>query len=274
MSILKVKNLSFSYEEKQVLNDVSINLSEGEISLLIGSNGCGKSTLLHNILGHLTPSSGAIEIEDVDIATLKDKDIARKIAYVPQVHSRSFPYTVEQIVLMGRTASLDGFSGPKKADYEITHDALEKAGVIHLKDRIYTQISGGELQLVVLARALAQSTPIVLLDEPTAHLDFRNELNFLERLAYMVSELDVAILMATHSPNQAFYFEDRGIDTKVTSIKDGKIHSAGSVDEVITPKTIAEVYGIHASIAESEIDGKMKKQIIPIRTLEGKKNED
>ena len=175
----------------------------------MGPNGCGKSTLINCILGIHAPDGGQIRIEGKDVSEYKPKDLAKKIAFVPQVHERTFPYTVEQIVLMGRNAHSGALTGPAAEDRELVHQVLERTGIAHLVQRPYTYISGGEMQLVMLARALVQKTAVIIMDEPSAHLDFRNELIFLENAARLIREESASVIMATHSPNQPFFLSAR-----------------------------------------------------------------
>lgn len=175
-AMLKIKDVSFAYNTNLVLKDINWQVNSGEIWCLMGRNGCGKSTLLDCILGINKLQSGSVVLADKPLWEYSPKSLARYLSYIPQVHERSFPYKVRQIVLMGRTAHLGGMGLPQAEDKILVKEAMESVGIAHLADRPYTQISGGETQMVLLARALVQQTPLIIMDEPTAHLDYYNEL--------------------------------------------------------------------------------------------------
>ena len=201
---------------------------------------------------------------------IKPADMAKQIAYVPQVHDRSFPYLVRDIVLMGRTAWQKGLSAPGSDDIERCEQELERCGIAHLADRPYTQISGGEMQMVMLARALAQDAPVIVMDEPTAHLDFRNELLFLEIIAQLVQERDLGVLLATHSPNQAFYFENTGVPIVTALMADHTVKAVGEPSEVLNEQTLREVYSMDVRVADIDLkEAGMFRQIVPVRTHAG-----
>lgn len=267
MSLIEVRNAAFAYEEKDIFHNVNLSVAKGQICCLMGPNGCGKSTLLDCVLGFQKVSYGEILIGGRPLPLYKASDLAKQIAYIPQLHTRSFPYTVEQIVLMGRTTYGNGFSGPDQKDRELAFAALETVGIPHLAERPYTKLSGGELQLVILARALVQETPAIIMDEPTAHLDFRNELLFMETVAKLVQSRQVGILMATHSPNQAFYFENKGLPVQVFVMGNRTILQQGTPDEVLTEETVSAVYRIEARRAVYQDGQEILRQIIPRGTL-------
>jgi iron complex transport system ATP-binding protein len=268
MPLIKVREAVFSYGEKPILNGIDLDLEKGELYCLMGPNGCGKSTLLDCILGINQLCSGEIFIDNVNIKNYKPIRLAQKMSYVPQVHDRSFPYKVSQVVLMGRTAHLSGFDSPDYEDETIAMKAMKQVGIAHLSNRPYTQISGGEMQMVILARALVQKTPIIIMDEPTAHLDFKNELLFLETVVKLIRQGDISVIMATHSPNQAFYFENQGINVKVAVMHNGNICATGKPNNILSENRIKELYGIEAKIlSQFYKDGIELRQIIPLRTL-------
>jgi iron complex transport system ATP-binding protein len=266
-TVIKARGVEFSHESKQVLRGVDLDLAPGELCCLMGANGCGKSTFLDCVLGVNSPSNGSILVEGSPVSTYSAKHLALRLSYVPQVHKRSFPYLAEHVVLMGRTAHRSGFSTPDDVDLEIAREALAVCGVGHLGQRPYTQLSGGETQMVMLARALAQQTPIILMDEPTAHLDFRNELLFMETVVRLVREKGVSVLMATHSPNQPFYFENAGIDVCVAMMHAGRIHSTGRPTDVLGAGLFQGLYGIEVAVLEGAVaDGPPIRQVVPLRT--------
>ena len=180
MAILQIENLSFGYQKKKVLKGITFSVERGEVFCIFGPNGCGKTTMLDCILGLNKPDGGTITIEGENAATLSPMEKAQKMAYVSQKSDRTFPYTVLEIVLMGRTAYAGIFSSPGRDDVIIAENALNSVGMLAFKDRIYTTLSGGEAQLVKIARAIAQDTPVIIFDAPTSHLEFRLELNVIK----------------------------------------------------------------------------------------------
>lgn len=267
MPILEVNNISFGYDRDDVLKDINFKVNPGEIFFLLGPNGCGKTTLLDCVLGLLKPRSGGIKINDNDITGVKPEIIARQVAYVPQSHEKTFPYTVKDIVLMGRTAYIGLFGSPAAEDIHIVEEALERVGILHLRDRHYTQLSGGEGQLVMIARALAQRTPLIVMDEPTAHLDFKHELVIMETIVELVKETGLAILMATHFPNHAFYFQNNGINTRVALMENSRFLVAGNPSDVLSEENMKVIYNINARVVSYSIDTEHEiRQVIPIST--------
>lgn len=270
--ILDLEGVRFGYQGSgEVLRGVTLSVRCGTCLCLMGVNGCGKSTLIDCVLGASRPASGRIRIAGHPASSLKPAQMARLVSYVPQVHERSFPYLVEHIVLMGRTAHARGIGAPDFGDVELALRALEQCGIARLAKRPYTSLSGGEMQMVMLARALAQQTELVLMDEPTAHLDFKNELLFLETVERLVEEGGVTVLMATHAPNQAFHLANAGVPTRVALMCGGSIHAEGSPREVLTEETVRDVYGIEARLLVREPQSeeeRLIRQLVPQRTVD------
>ena len=252
ISPILIKNATFGYSEKPVFENVSLSIEHGEIFCLMGRNGCGKSTLIDALfdINHL--SSGEIEIMGKNLKEYSPSTLAEQISYVPQIHDKSFPYTVRQIILMGRTIYTRHFGLYSSYDHEIVQKTMEKIGITGLADRPYTQLSGGEMQMVMLARALVQETEIIVMDEPTAHLDYYNELLFLEQVIDLVRTEKKTIIMATHSPNQPFFLEQTGLPIRVGLMKDGHIPITGSPTEVLTKENIQSVYNIESQVIHSD----------------------
>ncbi len=268
-ALIQANQASFSYGSHAVFKGLSFTLFPGQILCLLGPNGCGKTTLLDCILGLHRLQSGSIKINNRDSKAYKPGQIARLIAYVPQKHEPTFPYRVHQIVTMGRAAHLGLFESPSRADLNIAEAALNDMGIGYLKDRPYTRLSGGETQLVMIARALVQQAPLVIMDEPTAHLDFRYELKIMEVIKRLVKENGLSILMATHFPNHAFFFENAGLNTGIALLHKGEFLATGSPADVLTENNIETLYGIHADvITVKNGHGKTMKQIIPLGTSE------
>lgn len=268
MALLDVMNASFSYGSGDIFRRISFSVRAGEIFCLLGPNGCGKTTLLDCMLGSLKLKTGDIRLDGKTIGRMRPGELARAIAYVPQKHDRTFPYTVQDIVKMGRAAYIGLFGAPSRADEKAALEALEAVGMAHLRHRPYTQISGGESQLVMIARALAQATPMIIMDEPTAHLDFRHELVIMETVARLVREKGIAIIMATHFPNHAFYFQNNGVATRVALLHEGSFLAAGAPGDILSERNMELLYGVRAKLLTCEAGsaGTMK-QIIPLGTV-------
>jgi iron complex transport system ATP-binding protein len=265
--MIKVSNATFSYGKEAVFQDVSLEIDRGQIFCLFGPNGCGKTTLLHCMLGMLNLSAGKITLEGRDVSSMKPQQIARLAAYIPQMHEKPFPYKVIDMVLMGRAAYTGMFSVPTAQDLKIAEEVLERVGISQFRDRPYTQLSGGETQLVLVARALAQQTPILIMDEPTAHLDFRNELAFLETVVKLVQDTGLTVVMATHFPNHAFYFEGRRINAGLALMNDRRIAVQGSPASVLTEENMASTFNIRSKVISYDSGGKQVRQIVPLETI-------
>lgn len=266
--MIKVENASFDYSGVPVFRDINLELNKGEILCLFGPNGCGKTTLIDSILGHKRLKHGIVYIDGRDLREYSRRELAGKIAYVPQIHEKTFPYSVMEVVVMGRTPHCNGLSSPGKMDYGIAESAMEMIGISHLKDRIYTKISGGETQLVILARAIAQGSPVILMDEPASHLDFRHELVLLETIADLVIKSGLSIIMSTHSPNHPFYFENRKVPVSVALMNEKRFVATGTPSDVLSEKRMREIFSIDSKLVSDRIkDYGTAKYMIPYRTV-------
>lgn len=267
MALIEARGVSFGYNGTPLFRDINFSIEPGELFCLLGPNGCGKTTLLDCILGHLKPLSGEILISGSNINRTRPEQIARQIAYVPQTHEKTFPYTVRDVVLMGRAAYIGMFGQPGEDDLAIAEEALAMVGITHLRNRRYTQLSGGEVQLVMVARALAQRTPVIVMDEPTAHLDFKHELVIMEKVVELVQKQGLAILMATHFPNHCFYFENSGLPTEVAMMSNMNFLAMGSPSEVLSEENLQQLYNVNTRVVSFPVDAKQKlKQVIALST--------
>lgn len=239
---IEVKHLSFSYGDRPVLHDISFKVNKGEFLSILGPNGVGKSTLFRCMLGLLSGYTGQVLIDGTDTRSFSVRQAARHIAYIPQSSHPIFNYSVFDIVLMGRTSGLSTFQCPKKADTEICEWAMEKVGITRLADRCFHRLSGGEQQLVLIARALVQKTPILMLDEPTANLDFGNQLLVLKQARSLAQE-GYTVIQTTHHPEQSFMFSDR-----ILTIQKGTVLCEGKPSEVLTQQTIQALYGVDVNV--------------------------
>lgn len=268
MALVEIRNASFSYGDNIVFKDISFTLEEGQVLCLLGPNGSGKTTLLECIMGLASLNGGSILLNNNDISRLKAHEIARAIAYVPQIHERTFPYRVIDIVLMGRAPYTSLFSSPDCEDVEIAKEALSSVGMGSFLYRPYTRLSGGECQLVMLARALAQETPIIVMDEPTAHLDLEHELQILQTVIKLVRGRNLAVIMATHSPNQAFTFENSSVDVLAAMLYKSGIQAFGRPFEVITVDNMKTVFNIDSKIISyTEKNNPSSRYIIPLNSF-------
>ena len=269
--ILEVKNISFAYDDYIVYQGLSFFIKPGEVLCLMGPNGCGKTTVIDTLLGMHRPTKGEVLLCGKSLTSYKRHEIAQKIAYVPQLHSITFPFTVLQVVLMGRMSYTGLFGEPDENDEKIALEALEKVGMLQYAQRPYNLLSGGEIKLVLLARALGQQTPLIILDEPTAHLDFKNELIFLETISDICKNSDIAVIMATHVPDHAFYFESMGLSTYVGLMSReskgfDKLHKASMV---LNEEAIAQTYKVKAKIVSAFDEEREHKTVALFSTIKG-----
>jgi len=235
--IISIKNLTFAYtKQKNVLINIIAHVKEGDLITLLGPNGVGKSTLLNCITGLLSVKKGIIKLNNNDIVSLKIKQIAQIIAYVPQKIQNNFDYTVKEYVTMGRTVHKNLFELPNKKDYNIAEEALEKLNILHLQTCSFNELSGGEQQQVCIARAIAQQPKLIVLDEPTSALDFDNQIKVLN-LAKKLSELEYAVLMTTHNPEHSLLLNS----TVWILNRDGQM-AVDSAEKLITERTLRDLY--------------------------------
>ncbi|MEZ4598468.1 MAG: ABC transporter ATP-binding protein [Syntrophotaleaceae bacterium] len=239
--LISVDKLAFSYGEDEagaIFRDVSFTVSSGDVFCLLGPNGTGKSTLLKCVSNILHGWQGSILLDGRDMSRLKPAEVAKTISYVPQTQASPFPFLVHDIVVMGRAPHLNVFSSPTHKDREIALAALETVGIGHLADRPCTMLSGGEWQLTLIARALAQQPRVMILDEPTSHLDMGNQVRIL-RVVRSLAEQGIGILMASHFPDHAFIAA-----TEAAILDRGRMVHQGRPDEVVTGENLEQAYGI------------------------------
>jgi iron complex transport system ATP-binding protein len=240
--LVEVRGASFRYAERPIFEGLDLDVYAGEVLTVLGTNGCGKSTLLRCIGGSLSLEKGCVRIGDHDLSQLGPRAKAQKVGFLFQDHTPTFPFTVLEIALMGRTPHLGAFGGPSPHDTALAEAALEKVGILHLKSRPYTQLSGGERQLALLSRTLTQQPEVILLDEPTSHLDFKNQARCLQTIAGLAAQ-GITMIMTTHDPNHAFLFSGR-----VALMKGGAPLTVGPATQVITAQMLSATYGMDIGV--------------------------
>lgn len=237
-SLMEVHGISFAYRQHGVLKDVSLSLQEGAVTALLGPNGSGKTTLLKLMLGLLKPSSGRILLQGEELQQIPQREVARRMAYVPQVHKEPFAYRVFDVALMGRMPHKSFFSPYSQQDRRVAAEALERIGIAHLAERPYTEISGGERQLTLIARAMAQGANMFVMDEPTNGLDYGNQLRLLERLQSLAAE-GYTFVFSTHHPDHAMAVADR-----VLMMRNGTVAYDGLVADTVSSDSLMDLYNV------------------------------
>ena len=257
MMSLQIKNLDCGYDGQTIVSDLSFKLDAGELICILGPNGVGKTTLFKTILGFLPRQGGEVLIDGVDIKNYTRKKLAQKIAYVPQSHIPPFPFTVQDVILMGRTSRFEGARTPQQVDYAKADELMELLHIKHLANRSYTEISGGERQMVLVVRALAQEPHYLIMDEPTSNLDFGNQMRVLENVMRLTKE-GIGIVMTSHYPDHVFL-----CSSKVLLMKRNNTYCLGTSDEVLTEDNLTDAYGINVKIISAcDEDGSTYKSCV------------
>lgn len=238
--MFNLEKVSFGYEKnKELFTDVSLHINKGETLSILGANGVGKTTLLKCTLGFLKPSKGRVLVQGQSLKEMGYKEFWKKVSYVPQAKQISFPYTVLEMVLLGRASYIGLNSKPSKIDIEFAEKALCTVGIEHLKDRYSNMISGGELQLVLIARAIVSSPQIMILDEPESNLDMKNQIIVLKVLEKLKEEEELTTIVNTHFPNHALQIAEKSL-----LIGDDGSHQAGKTEDIITRENIRQYFGV------------------------------
>lgn len=259
---IKINHLNFSYGENRILEDININIPKGSFVSIIGPNGSGKSTLLKNIAKNLEPKSGEIWLETINLLGMSPLELAQKMAVVPQTFNIDFPFSALEAVLMGRTPFLKRFQSEGEKDHALAQWAMELTNTWHLKDRSVTEVSGGELQRIIVARALTQEPEIILLDEPTAHLDIQHQMELLELLQSLNNTTGLTVVAVLHDLNLASQFSE-----DVIMMKNGSIFATGKSSQVLTTDNIRSVYEMEVLLLENPLN--QKNNIIPLARSKG-----
>ena len=257
---LEISHLSFAYGRRTrlVLDDVSFSVKEGDLLAVLGPNGVGKSTMFRCILGFLRNYRGSIRLNGLDIKTLDHKEIAKHVAYIPQSTHPVFNYTVLDVVLMGLTNQVRLLGTPNRSHIDEAYAAMENLGIAHLRDAGYGEISGGERQLALIARALVQKAKILIMDEPTANLDYGNQFRVMCRISDLARD-GYIIILSTHNPDHAFLYANRTL-----MIYGGRVIAEGTPEDVLDAGLIKDVYGVDVHIEDYEYGSRRHKLCIPI----------
>lgn len=265
---IRTKDLYFSYGNTPILKNIDFRAHESSLVAVIGPNGAGKSTLFRCILGFLKGYSGTILIDDKDIKEMSRTEIAQKIAYIPQSTVPVFNYDVIDIVLMGTTGSLKLLESPGAKQIKTAEEALDELGIGYLRNRGFSRISGGERQLVLIARALAQNAKILIMDEPTANLDYGNQYRVMAKIKQLAS-CGYTVILSTHNPEHALLFADKSF-----IIQNGEFVAAGSTKDVLNEEMMIKLYGVEVKILTTDINGETARIVVPVGSSSEKKQRD
>ena len=245
---LRVEDLHFSYGSHEVLKGISFGVEDSGFVSLLGPNGAGKSTLFKCMLGLLEPSAGSVHICGRNIRNMPAAELSHRVAYIPQSHNPVFNFSVFDMVLMGTTAQLAPFASPGKEQERLAEEAMERIGIAHLRDRGCANISGGERQLALISRAIAQQAKILVMDEPSASLDYGNKLRVMETVKTLTHE-GYTVIQSTHDPDQAYLYSDQ-----ILALYDGKILACGTPRETISSELISTLYGVDVAVCSMHRD--------------------
>ena len=249
---IELKNVTIGYGRTPVVDDINLRLEGGHFYCLLGANGIGKTTLFKTILGLLPPLGGEVLIEDKPLHSMPLVELSECISYVPQAKASAYDMDVRDVVVMGRTRFIKKFAQPSEYDYEMSAEILERLGIQKLADKQYSELSGGEQQIVLIARALTQEARFVLMDEPASNLDFENQKKVLECLQQL-SGSGIGVLLSSHSPDHAIY-----CDMELILIDRNRHIHTGKIDEILTDQLLREVYGVDIHlISDVTKDGKV-----------------
>ncbi len=257
--MLRVSGLSAGYGKERVVDDVSFEVPDGCFCCIMGANGCGKTTTIKTILDILKPLGGSVELDGQNVFSLPHELRARYFAYIPQSHTPPFPFTVADVVLLGRTPYIGSFARVREKDRIIAYQALKQLSIEHLGDAVYTELSGGQQQLVLIARALAQQPRVLVMDEPTASLDFGNQQLVLSRMRKLTED-GTSVLMVTHDPAHALFCADT-----VVMMAKGGVMATGTPRQTITEENLFALYGHRVCVADVVLpDGTLARTCVPL----------
>lgn len=250
MAILEIEDVRFTYDTEWILRDINLKISKGEVWGILGPNGSGKTTMMNLIDGIISPQKGTIKIGGAAVGKINRKELAKRIAVVPQETAWVFPLTVEEVVLMGRTPHLGRCAFESHEDLKVARLAMEETDVLAFSSRLLHSLSGGERQRVLIARALAQQPEVLLLDEPTSSLDIAHQISVFDLLLRLSEETGLTVVTATHDMNLASVYCDR-----IALLHKGSFYSQGAPEEALTEESIREVYGVNVVVDRHPLTG-------------------
>lgn len=255
----EVRNGTFGYEKRRILNNISFDVENGEVMSVLGSNGVGKTTLLKCMMGFLKWERGCTYIDGKPLEEYSHKDVWKKIAYVPQAKGAAFAYTALDMVVLGRSAHIGTFKQPGKEDINIALKAMDDIGILHLKDKLCTRMSGGELQMVLIARALTVSPAMLVLDEPESNLDFKNQLIILDTIKKLSRERNISAIVNTHYPAHALQLSDKALMLN----RDGSSFY-GEAGDVINEQNMKKSFGVNVYVDKLKLNDLVYRSVIPL----------
>ncbi|AFS79541.1 iron (III) ABC transporter ATP-binding protein [Gottschalkia acidurici 9a] len=256
---IKIENLYFAFNENHILKNINIEFEKSKVYSLLGKNGTGKTTLLKNLLGILKPSSGKISIGNRVVSDIKEKDLSKIISYVPQTINSNLTFDVLTMVLMGRNPYLNALTKPTKEDYELSYEAIRIVGIDKLIEKDFSKLSGGEKQLVMIARAIAQDTEFIVMDEPTSNLDIKNQNEVMNLIWDISRKYNKGIILSIHDPLLCYKYCDEGV-----MIKDGELMISGQIDDIFTEEHLSKLYDVEFTTIRGV---NSEKIIVPSFTL-------
>jgi iron complex transport system ATP-binding protein len=248
--MIELQDIYSGYGQREVLKGITLSIGKEDFAVILGPNGSGKSTLLHNLVGYLPLHRGSILIKGKPLQQWHKKELAQVLALIPQETALPFDYTIEEMVLMGRYPWLEMLQSYSKRDLEIADEIISKLDLSALKDRYYSQLSGGEKQRVLLARALTQQTEVILLDESLSQLDINHQVEFMQLLSE-INRSGKCIILVSHNINLA-----ANVSSRLVLLKEGKLLANGTPEQVITPALLQELFGVQLSIGTNPLSQK------------------
>lgn len=256
--MLEVKGLHTGYDKTEIVHGVDFTVGEGEFVCVLGPNGCGKTTTLKTVLGLLKPMGGDIIMDGKSTLSMTEAQRAKLFAYIPQAHTPPFPFTVADVVILGRTPYINKLAVVSDKDKQIAFEAMERMGITQYADRPYTELSGGQQQLVLIARALTQEPRLMIMDEPTASLDFGNQQLVLQQMRNLTAD-GTSVLMVTHDPDHALFCAHR-----VIVMEAGLVIAEGDPKQVLDTECLQRIYHTNVKVMDVEVDGEVQRVCIPV----------